>query len=43
MTTALDEIKDVVRCFRELCAGYLVKPFDLSQLLSHMRSHQLVP
>jgi two-component system chemotaxis response regulator CheY len=43
MTTAVDEIKDVVRCFKELCDGYLVKPIDLSQLLSHMRSHQLVP
>jgi two-component system chemotaxis response regulator CheY len=43
MTTAVDEIKDVVRCFKELCDAYLVKPIDLGELLSHMRSHQLVP
>jgi two-component system chemotaxis response regulator CheY len=43
MTTAVDEIKDVVLCFKELCDAYLVKPIDLAQLLSHMRSHQLVP
>ena len=30
MTTAVDEIKDVIRCFKELCDAYLVKPIDLS-------------
>jgi CheY-like chemotaxis protein len=43
MTTAVDEIKDVVQCFKVLCDAYLVKPIDLTQLLSHMRAHRLVP
>jgi two-component system chemotaxis response regulator CheY len=43
MTTAVDDIREVIRCFRELCDAYLVKPVDLSQLLSHMRSFQLIP
>jgi two-component system chemotaxis response regulator CheY len=43
MTTAVDDVKEVARCFRDLCDGYLVKPIDLAQLLSQMRSYQLVP
>jgi two-component system chemotaxis response regulator CheY len=43
MTTAVDDIKEVIRCFRELCDSYLLKPIDLAQLLSLMQSHQLVP
>ena len=43
MTTALDEIKDVILCFKELCDAYLVKPIDLSQLLGHLRAYRLVP
>jgi two-component system chemotaxis response regulator CheY len=42
MTTALSEIKEVIRCFRELCDAYLVKPIDLGQLLAHMKSCKLV-
>jgi two-component system chemotaxis response regulator CheY len=42
MTTALNDIKDVMRCFHELCDAYLVKPIDLSQLLAQVRSYQLV-
>lgn len=42
MTTAVDDIREVIRCFRELCDTYLVKPIDLAQLLSHMKSLQLV-
>ncbi len=43
MITALTEIKDVSRCYQELCDSYLVKPIDLAELLSQMRSYQLVP
>ena len=42
MTTAVDDIKEVIRCFQELCDAYLVKPIDFAQLLSHMKSYQLV-
>jgi len=42
MTTAVNDVKEVARCFRDLCDGYLVKPIDLAQLLSQMRSYQLV-
>jgi two-component system chemotaxis response regulator CheY len=41
MTTAVGEVKEVIRCFRELCDAYLVKPIDLSQLLAHLKSYQL--
>jgi two-component system chemotaxis response regulator CheY len=42
MTTAVNDIKDVIRCFRELCDSYLIKPIDLTQLLSQLKSYQLV-
>ena len=42
MTTAVDEVKEVIRCFQELCDAYLIKPIDLANLLEHMRSLQLV-
>jgi two-component system, chemotaxis family, chemotaxis protein CheY len=42
MTTTVEEVKEVVLCFRELCDAYLMKPIDLGQLLSRMKSHQLV-
>jgi two-component system chemotaxis response regulator CheY len=42
MTTAVDDIKEVIRCFQELCDAYLVKPIELSKLLDCMRSFQLV-
>lgn len=42
MTTAVDEVKEVIRCFQELCDGYLTKPIDLAKLLGLMRSYQLV-
>ena len=43
MTTAVQDMKEVIRCFKELCDAYLVKPIDLSELLKHVRSYQLVP
>jgi two-component system chemotaxis response regulator CheY len=43
MTTAVDGIRDVGRSYRELCDGYLLKPINLSRLLSQMRSWQLAP
>ena len=42
MTTAIDDIKEVMRCFNELCDAYLTKPLDLSKLLGHMRTWNLV-
>jgi chemotaxis protein histidine kinase CheA len=42
MTTALDNIKEVTRCFKELCDAYLLKPIDLSKLLGHMKAYRLV-
>jgi two-component system chemotaxis response regulator CheY len=43
MTTTVDDLKEVARCFMELCDAYLVKPIDLGKLLGHMKSYQLVP
>ena len=42
MTTTVHEVKDVIRCFRELCDAYLMKPVDLATLLGLMKSYQLV-
>ena len=41
MTTAVDDIKEVSRCFEELCDAYLVKPIDLGKLLTCMKSYRL--
>lgn len=42
MTTAVSDIKEVSRCFQELCDAYIMKPIDLAQLLSQMKSYHLV-
>jgi CheY-like chemotaxis protein/HPt (histidine-containing phosphotransfer) domain-containing protein len=42
MTTAVRDIKEVIRCFQELCDCYLMKPIDLTQLLSQLKFFQLV-
>jgi two-component system chemotaxis response regulator CheY len=42
MTTAVNEIKEVANCFHDLCDAYLVKPIDLSRLLAHMKSYDLI-
>jgi two-component system chemotaxis response regulator CheY len=42
MTTAVQDMKEVMRCFKELCDAYLMKPIDLSDLLKHVKSYQLV-
>lgn len=43
MTTAVSEIKEVAKCFHDLCDAYLVKPIDLSKLLQQVKAYQLVP
>jgi DNA-binding response OmpR family regulator len=42
MTTAVDDVKEVVRCFKALCDSYLVKPIDLAKLLSQMKTYRLI-
>jgi len=42
MTTAVDDIKEVIQCFHELCDSYLTKPIDLTELLKHLRSYGLI-
>ena len=42
MTTAVTDIKEVIRCFQELCDSYLMKPIDLTELFSQMKSYRLV-
>jgi two-component system chemotaxis response regulator CheY len=41
MATAVEDVKEVSRCFEELCDAYLPKPIDLAELLSLMKSYQL--
>jgi two-component system chemotaxis response regulator CheY len=42
MTTAVNDIKEVGRCFGELCDAYLTKPIDLNQLLNQMMAYELI-
>jgi len=42
MTTAVNDLRQVMQSFRDLCDVYLVKPIDLGQLLGHMRAYDLV-
>jgi two-component system chemotaxis response regulator CheY len=43
MTTAVDDFREVVRCFQDLCDAYLTKPISLVKLLRQMRAWQLIP
>ncbi len=42
MTTAVDDLKEVSRCFQQLCDSYLIKPIDLMKLSNQMRSYRLI-
>jgi two-component system chemotaxis response regulator CheY len=42
MTTAVDDVREVIRCFQELCDSYLIKPIDLNELLRQMKAYRVV-
>jgi len=42
MTTALDDVKNVVKPFKSLCDAYLFKPIDTQKLLCHIKELHLV-
>lgn len=42
MTTSIREVREVFRCYSDLCDSYLLKPIDHSQLLALMKAFQLV-
>ena len=42
MTTTVDEIREVILCFKELCDAYLMKPINLVKLRGYLRSYRLV-
>ena len=42
MTTALDDVKNVMQSFNSLCDAYLFKPIDSGKLLAHLRELRLV-
>jgi two-component system chemotaxis response regulator CheY len=42
MTTTVNDIREVIECFRELCDAYLMKPVDLGELLSQMNKLGLI-
>jgi hypothetical protein len=42
MVTTVTDVKEVVRCFRELCDAYLMKPIDLGDLHGQMKFDGLV-
>ncbi len=41
MITTVHDIRNVIRCFMELCDAYVMKPVDLATLLGHIKSFQL--
>jgi two-component system chemotaxis response regulator CheY len=42
MTTALDDVKNVVQSFKSLCDACLFKPIDTGKLLGHIKDLHLV-
>jgi two-component system chemotaxis response regulator CheY len=42
MTTTVQDIKEVILCFQELCDAYLMKPIDLEELVGQMKTYQLI-
>ncbi len=42
MTTALDDVKNVVESFQSLCDAYLFKPIDTGKLREHIRMLNLL-
>jgi two-component system, chemotaxis family, chemotaxis protein CheY len=42
MTTALDDVKNVIQSFKQLCDAYVFKPIDTRKLLGHIRELHLV-
>jgi two-component system chemotaxis response regulator CheY len=42
MTTAVNEVKDVIQCFKHLCDAYMMKPISLSELLLQIEAFHLV-
>lgn len=43
MTTAVDQVKEVVESYRALCDAYLVKPIDGTKLLEKLLELALIP
>jgi two-component system chemotaxis response regulator CheY len=42
MTTTVEDVKEVILCFQELCDAYLMKPIDLAVLVAQMKRYQLI-
>ena len=42
MTTALDDIRNVMTAFKGLCDAYLMKPIDTAKLIMELKSLQLI-
>ena len=42
MTTAVDEVKNVIQSFQALCDAYLVKPVSLGELQGHLAAFHLI-
>jgi two-component system chemotaxis response regulator CheY len=42
MTTAVTDMGEVARSFRQMCDAYLIKPIDIAELLDHLRTFRLI-
>jgi two-component system chemotaxis response regulator CheY len=42
MTTALDDVENVMQSFKALCDAYVFKPIDTGKLLGHIKEFHLV-
>ena len=43
MTTALNDVENVMKAFSGLCDAYVFKPFDKTKLLAELRKLGLIP
>jgi two-component system chemotaxis response regulator CheY len=42
MTTTVEDVKEAILCFHELCDAYLIKPIDMTELIGQMKRYQLI-
>ena len=42
MITQINDVKEVSRCYEQLCDSYLIKPIDLNVLRRQMRDWSLI-
>ena len=42
MTTAVEDVREVIRSFQQLCDAYLIKPVEVAKLMGLLRDFRLI-